>query len=82
MFACLAAVLLLSADFCLFGLGALVVLAGRIILSAGLFHPHGCVTPLFEQCPTVVPWEASTSHNQTRRGWFFLRLVPHPAVAP
>lgn len=39
MFACLAAVLLLSADFCLFGLGALVVLAGRIILSAGLFHP-------------------------------------------
>lgn len=29
----------------------------------GFIPPRGCVTPLFEQCPTVVPWETSTSHN-------------------
>lgn len=34
-----------------------------------------CVTLLFEQCPTVVPWEATTCQKRTSWGCFSLCLV-------
>lgn len=41
----------------------------------GVIPLRSCVTPLFEQCPTVVPWEATVCQNLASRGCFCLCWV-------